>query len=236
MEKAKGLLMSALFVLYWYLTFKLAEASPIPIEWRNPSYASILIIISLFMVLSLPTVIYVLSTMAADYRSTLTYIIVALILTLGSGLYIVKPPMLDAEVVYFGFPFPWLTADRSLWLGPGPWQFTLMWFWFIGDFAIYILLVTTARGVYEKTSFWGRVARKLQSQEERGMKTCYQYGGQVSRKIIDLELEEGGIIKKCPQRSAISAEKNILTRKPTFIQEITGFIKNKRMELALPVR
>jgi len=69
------------------------------------------------------------------------------------------------------------------------------------------------------------------------MKTCYQCGGHVSKKIIDLELEEGVIIKKVPAEVCNKCgEKYFDTKTATFIQEITGFIKNKRVELALPAR
>ena len=68
------------------------------------------------------------------------------------------------------------------------------------------------------------------------MRRCYQCGGPVSRKIIDLELDEvvikGVSAEVCDQ----CGEKYFDTKTATFIQEITGFIKTKRIELALPVK
>jgi len=68
------------------------------------------------------------------------------------------------------------------------------------------------------------------------MKTCYQCGGPVLRKIIDLELE-GVVIKGVPAEVCDKCEEKYFdTKTATFIQEITGFIKNKRTELAIPAR
>lgn len=77
---------------------------------------------------------------------------------------------------------------------------------------------------------------KLQNQKETKMKTCYQCGGPASKRIIDLELE-GVIIKGVPAEvCGKCGEKYFDTKTATFVQEITGFIKNKRTELALPAR
>ena len=68
------------------------------------------------------------------------------------------------------------------------------------------------------------------------METCYQCGGPVSRKTIDLELE-GIVVKEVPAGvCGKCGEKYFDTNTATFIQEITGFIKTKRVELALPAR
>lgn len=72
--------------------------------------------------------------------------IAAFILTLVSGLYIVNS--LYGEL-RFGFPFHWLIANRSA-LPEASWSFNFLWSWFIADFAIYVLLVTTAMWIYEK--------------------------------------------------------------------------------------
>lgn len=64
------------------------------------------------------------------------------------------------------------------------------------------------------------------------MKTCYQCGGSVSRKVIDLELE-GVIIKDVPAEVCNECkEKYFDTKTATIIQEITSFIKNKKVELS----
>jgi len=70
----------------------------------------------------------------------------AFILTLVSGLYIVKS--LYGEL-RFGFPSHWLIANRSA-LPEASWSFTFLWSWFIFDLAIYVLLVTAAMWIYEK--------------------------------------------------------------------------------------
>jgi len=80
----------------------------------------------------------------------LAILVVTFVLTLLSGLYIVRPLILDAEERQFGFPFQWLIALRSTWSLNMPWHFTFLWNWFIVDFAIYGLPVTMALGIYEK--------------------------------------------------------------------------------------
>jgi len=68
------------------------------------------------------------------------------------------------------------------------------------------------------------------------MKTCYQCGGPISKKIIDLELEgviiKGVSVEVCDE----CGEKYFDTKTATFIQEIITFIKNKRIELTPPAR
>lgn len=82
----------------------------------------------------------------------LRILVIAFILTLISGLYVVRPLVLDAIIVYLGFPFHWLIAHRGYFgYPPGPLKFDVSWGWFIVDFAIYGLLAATAMGIYEKT-------------------------------------------------------------------------------------
>jgi len=73
-----------------------------------------------------------------------------LFLTLLSGLYMVKPFTLDAEFIYFGFPFSWLEAGRSTWNPKPPlnWQYSFFWKQFIVDFTIYGLLAFAAVYLY----------------------------------------------------------------------------------------
>ena len=75
-------------------------------------------------------------------------IIGGLFLTVLSGLYIVKPFFIDGEIIYFGFPFPWLTAWRSAWKGQTSWVYGFLWSRFIVDSAVYGLLVAAALGMY----------------------------------------------------------------------------------------
>jgi len=74
--------------------------------------------------------------------------IAAFILTLVSGLYIVRPLTLGTIELQLGFPFQWLIANRSSLLTA--WGFTFLWSWFLVDLAIYILLITAAVVIYEK--------------------------------------------------------------------------------------
>jgi len=72
-----------------------------------------------------------------------------LFLTLLSGLYTVKPFVMDAEIIYFGFPFPWFKATRSTWGRPPlTWHYFFFWQSFIIDFIIYGLLTTAAISFY----------------------------------------------------------------------------------------
>jgi len=78
-------------------------------------------------------------------------VIGGLFFTVLSGLYVVNLPMLDSEVVYFGFPFPWLTASRSAWKGQTSWVYGFLWSRFIVDSVVYGLLVAAAVGIYFKS-------------------------------------------------------------------------------------
>ena len=73
-------------------------------------------------------------------------ILTGLFLTLLSGFYAVKPRILDAEIIYFGFPFAWLEAGRSTWAPPpsSSWHYVFIWRHFIIDFTIYGVLVFLA--------------------------------------------------------------------------------------------
>ena len=65
-----------------------------------------------------------------------------LFLTLLSGLYIVKPLIIDAEMIYFGFPLAWFEAGRGGLLYFGPWVYSFFWQNFVVDFIIYGVLVS----------------------------------------------------------------------------------------------
>jgi hypothetical protein len=60
-----------------------------------------------------------------------------LFLTFLSGLHVVKPFILDAEELYFGFPIVWLQANRALWGGVSPWRYSLLWQGLFFDFLLY---------------------------------------------------------------------------------------------------
>ena len=73
-----------------------------------------------------------------------------LFLTLLSGLNAVKPFIVDAEIVYFGFPLPWLKAIRSTWLPKPPltWSYFFFWQQFIVDFIVYGILAFASVYLY----------------------------------------------------------------------------------------
>jgi hypothetical protein len=71
-----------------------------------------------------------------------------LLLTLISGLYTVKPFILDAEIVHFGFPLAWFEATRNGLLMMGPWHYYFLWQSFTIDFLLYGLLIAAAIWVY----------------------------------------------------------------------------------------
>ena len=73
---------------------------------------------------------------------------IGLLLTFTSGLYIVKPFVVDAEFVYFGFPLPWFEAARSGLVIMGPWHYYFLWHGFIIDFLLYGSLVAAATYFY----------------------------------------------------------------------------------------
>jgi hypothetical protein len=63
-------------------------------------------------------------------------------LTALSGLYAVKPLLMDAEMIYFGFPFAWYEAGRKGLLVIGPWVYRFVWQNFAADFVMYGLLAS----------------------------------------------------------------------------------------------
>jgi len=76
---------------------------------------------------------WVIITAAASVGSGLLW-------TFVSGLYIIKPLILDVEELYYGFPLPWLQAARSLWGGLSPWSHFLLWKGLVLDFMFYASL------------------------------------------------------------------------------------------------
>jgi len=74
-----------------------------------------------------------------------------LLLTLLSGLYMEKPFILDAEIIFFGFPFPWLEAGRSTWKQQLSWSYLFLWQGFISDLIIYGLLTAAIVWLYFTT-------------------------------------------------------------------------------------
>ena len=71
-----------------------------------------------------------------------------LFLTLLSGLYVVKPMVMDGEIICFGFPFPWFQGGRKGLLFIGPWHYYVVWQNFVADFIIYGLLISGAVYLY----------------------------------------------------------------------------------------
>lgn len=65
-----------------------------------------------------------------------------LFLTVLSGLYVVRPLVMDADIVYYGFPFAWFQAGRKGLFFIGPWTYHFVWQNFIADFITYGLLVS----------------------------------------------------------------------------------------------
>ena len=77
-----------------------------------------------------------------------------LFLTVLSGLYVVKPLVMDADIIYFGFPFAWFEAGRKGLLVIGPWVYRFVWHNFLADFVIYGLLVSGVIYLYFARSIW----------------------------------------------------------------------------------
>ncbi len=75
-----------------------------------------------------------------------------LFLTLLSGLYAVHEPIIDAELMHFGFPFAWLNAGRSTWYkAPHDWVYSIFWPAFLADFTIYGLMSIAAFYFWTRT-------------------------------------------------------------------------------------
>lgn len=83
-----------------------------------------------------------------------------LFLTLLSGLYTVKPLVIDGEIIYFGFPLAWFAAGRKGLLVIGPWRYAFIWHGFIIDFVIYGMLTAAAIYLYFITITAGRKQSK----------------------------------------------------------------------------
>lgn len=84
-----------------------------------------------------------------------------LFLTLLSGLYTVKPLVIDAEVIYFGFPSAWLEAGRKgLLVIETNWHYSFIWQGFITDFIIYGLLTAATVYLYPIATTAGRKQSK----------------------------------------------------------------------------
>jgi hypothetical protein len=81
-----------------------------------------------------------------------TSVLSGLFLTLLSGLYVVKPFTVDAEIVYYGFPFAWLVASRGKPLVITPWHYRFLQWGFVIDFIVYGVLTSAAVYVYITTS------------------------------------------------------------------------------------
>jgi len=94
-----------------------------------------------------------------------------LFLTLLSGLYTVKPFVMDAEIIYFGFPFAWFKAVRSTWGRPPlSWQYFFFWQDFFIDVMIYGLLTAVALYLYSITITAGRKQAKQLSSASSKLK------------------------------------------------------------------
>ncbi len=67
------------------------------------------------------------------------------------------------------------------------------------------------------------------------MKTCYQCGGKIERKVVDVKIGNtlvtdvyADVCKRC-------GEKYFDTKTATFIQKVTSFIESKKKEYLLEV-
>lgn len=89
-----------------------------------------------------------------DFESVKTILTIwgfGLIFTLVSGLYVERPMVLDGEIIYCGFPFRWLEISRSTWFPNSPWHYNFLWFWFVIDLSLYVILVLATTAIYDKT-------------------------------------------------------------------------------------
>jgi len=75
-------------------------------------------------------------------------VIGGLFFTVLSGLYVVKPLVMDGDIVYFGFPFAWFEGGRKGLLIIGPWVYRFVWQNFMADFMIYGLFTSGAVYLY----------------------------------------------------------------------------------------
>ena len=65
-------------------------------------------------------------------------------LTSATWLYQVSPRVLDAEFVYFGFPFVWLSSSRSVFWGGAEWAYGIQWIGLVGNIAFYMWIIFAA--------------------------------------------------------------------------------------------
>lgn len=62
-------------------------------------------------------------------------------LTLVSWFYQVKPYVLDAEYIYYGYPFTWLSASRSTFWGSPEWQYETQLYGLVGNITFYMWII-----------------------------------------------------------------------------------------------
>ena len=76
-------------------------------------------------------------------------VIGGLLITLLSGLYTVKPPIIDhGEEIDCGLPFAWATASRGSKGIVTPWHYNFMLWFFVIDFLIFWLLISGVTSFY----------------------------------------------------------------------------------------
>jgi len=74
------------------------------------------------------------------WKLLLGAVIGGFLLTFASVIYQVKPLIMDAEEIHFGFPFAWLVAIRGTWGGYTTWSYHIQWLGLIGDIVLYSLI------------------------------------------------------------------------------------------------
>ncbi len=79
-----------------------------------------------------------------------------LALTVVSGLYVVKPLVIDAEEVHFGFPLAWCEGAQGGPLKTTPWTFWFIYQNFIADFLLYGSFIAIATWIYFTYKISGR--------------------------------------------------------------------------------
>ena len=75
-------------------------------------------------------------------------VFVGILLTFISGACQVRLPLIDAELVNFGFPFAWLQRVRGKPLIMTPWRYRILWSGFILDTLAYSTIVFLASIIY----------------------------------------------------------------------------------------
>lgn len=78
-------------------------------------------------------------------------------LAFASGLHQIRPVIMDAQEIYYGFPFVWLKAFRGTWMTVTPWRYNIQWFGLIGDLALYswVAFIVSCFMFY----LWGRLLK-----------------------------------------------------------------------------